>query len=33
MPVVTDVPTKEWEEFYKSRAEIPIFQSPSMYQV
>ena len=33
MPVVTDVPTKEWEEFYKSHTEIPILQSPSMYQV
>src|SRR3989442_2565021 len=33
MPVVTDVSMKEWEEFYHSHNAIPIFQSPSMYQV
>ena len=33
MPVVTDVPTKEWEDFYRSHPGVPIFQSPSMHQV
>src|SRR5439155_1667344 len=33
MPVVTDVPTKEWENFYRSHPGVPIFQSPSMHQV